>query len=406
MKKIITLLITLTMVLTMTVPTFAADDVAGDADAVEPAELSAAQVKVLKPSGVKAVSYSYTKIKVSWNKIEGVDGYKVYRATSKSGKYTVSKTTTSADTLSYINTGRTTGKTYFYKVRGYKKIGKTTYYTKYSAVTSTYARPNKVSITKVTLGGSDKDRYNRTPKTSWKAVTGATGYEVYRSRVDKESWMKLISTTKTYYTDTSKSFYFIRNYKYKVRAYRTVNGKKVYGYFSTPKEFKPDWTMEELMPELIAYGESIQGRRMQYNPMTEEYEPYNGPRGQYFTMTHSIGSIRDASTLSGYKSVSWGDTEAMKNPTFEAATPENSSWTAGNARYIDPYWSKETVVKELKKLIKGKLESEMRANPLWWEIGTPDEPDWWSGTDEFTLYYRHENFGLENDRGYHFYVMH
>ena len=139
MKKIITLLITLTMVLTMTVPTFAADDVAGDADAVEPAELSAAQVKVLKPSGVKAVSYSYTKIKVSWNKIEGVDGYKVYRATSKSGKYTVSKTTTSADTLSYINTGRTTGKTYFYKVRGYKKIGKTTYYTKYSAVTSTYA---------------------------------------------------------------------------------------------------------------------------------------------------------------------------------------------------------------------------------------------------------------------------
>ena len=61
MKKIITLLITLAMVLTMAVPTFATDDVAGDTDVVKPAQLTAAQVKALKPSGVKAASYSYTK---------------------------------------------------------------------------------------------------------------------------------------------------------------------------------------------------------------------------------------------------------------------------------------------------------------------------------------------------------
>ena len=37
-------------------------------------ELSAAQVKAITPAA-KAASYSYSKIKVTWDKIDGVDGY-------------------------------------------------------------------------------------------------------------------------------------------------------------------------------------------------------------------------------------------------------------------------------------------------------------------------------------------
>ena len=164
MKKIITLLITLTMVLTMAVPAFATDNQAPAESAPTEVKLTSKQVRAITPKNFKATSYSYTKIKTSWDKIDGLDGYKVYRATSKNGKYSLVKTTTSVKTVSYINTVRTTGKTYYYKVRGYKKVGKTTYYTKYSAVTSTYARPNKAVITKVTLGGSDKEGpYDRRP---------------------------------------------------------------------------------------------------------------------------------------------------------------------------------------------------------------------------------------------------
>ncbi len=385
MKKIITLLITLAMVLTMAIPSFAAD-AATDADvdtpvASAPAQLTKAQVKAITPKNVKAASSSYTKIKVTWNKIEGVDGYKVYRATSKSGKYSLVKTTTSANTLSYINTGRTTGKSYYYKVRGYKKIGKTTYYTKYSAVTSTYARPNKAVITKVTLGGSDKEGpYDRTPKTCWNAVSGATGYEVYRTLVGKNKWSKIYTTTKTYYTDKTKSFRTYYNYEYKVRAYRIVSGKKVYGLFSSSKEFEPEWTMEELMPELIAYGESIEGKRMQYNPVTDELEPYTGSEGSTYTMKYE-----DAK-------------EAKK-------TPENSSWSAIFPEYISPYWSKAVVMKDLKECIKAEIESEMNANYLIWEPADEYSEAGWTGTDWFFLYYRKADGGLENRRGYHFYLM-
>ena len=64
MKRFVTMILALTMVLSMSVPAFA-DDVNPDAaEPTAPAELTAAQVKAIKPAA-KAASYSYTKIKVS-----------------------------------------------------------------------------------------------------------------------------------------------------------------------------------------------------------------------------------------------------------------------------------------------------------------------------------------------------
>ena len=264
MKKLVSVLITLAMILTMTVPAFA-DDADG---AAAPAELASTQVKAITPKNVKAASYSYTKIKVTWDKIEGVDGYKVYRATSKNGKYSLVRTTTSANTLSYINTGRTAGKTYYYKVRGYKKIGKTTYHTKYSAVTSAYARPNKASITSIVIPYYEKgtakkitESYGSTKvtryvwnvssannykgfKVSWNKVTGATGYQLYMRQKGKTTW-----TSKGYYTGTSAKINFDmeKEYEFKVRAYRTVGNKKIYGLCSPVKSYEFKWNKDDLI---------------------------------------------------------------------------------------------------------------------------------------------------------------
>ena len=75
-------------------------------------------------------------IKVSWKAMEGVTHYQVYRATSKDGKYT--KLTTTKE-LSYTAKSLSSGKKYFFKVRGYKtyKSGtdiKYTVYTPYSTI--------------------------------------------------------------------------------------------------------------------------------------------------------------------------------------------------------------------------------------------------------------------------------
>jgi uncharacterized repeat protein (TIGR02543 family) len=62
--------------------------------------------------------YSSTSIKVSWSGVTGASGYQVYRATSATGTYSLVYTGTST-ARSWVNTGRTVGSTYYYKVRAY-----------------------------------------------------------------------------------------------------------------------------------------------------------------------------------------------------------------------------------------------------------------------------------------------
>ena len=73
------------------------------------------QVLPGKPS-IQVVAANYNTITVSWKKVEGCDGYRVYRATEKDGKYKSVKTCSSVNTLSYKNSKLETGKTYYYKI--------------------------------------------------------------------------------------------------------------------------------------------------------------------------------------------------------------------------------------------------------------------------------------------------
>lgn len=260
-------------------------------------ELTSSQVKAITPAA-KAASYSYSKIKVTWDKIDGVDGYIVYRATSKNGKFTKAYSTSNPDKLHYINTGRTTGKYYYYKIRGYKKIDGKTVYTKYSPVTATYARPNKVKINEAYgtpdgLGMTTLD---------WGPVAGASRYEcqvnrkkdgkwtgwkryVYGTddRIEKfDTYYSLLASEKKKYPDgyvttlvdgkvktltieedlarsITKTQAWIdivdddSIYKFRVRAYRTVNGKKVYGTWSDEYTLRETLNPDEILAALRQY---------------------------------------------------------------------------------------------------------------------------------------------------------
>ncbi|MEI3502276.1 MAG: hypothetical protein V8Q42_00970 [Anaerovoracaceae bacterium] len=69
----------------------------------------------LQAPTLKAASASYSSVKLTWSKVAGAQGYKVYRYSSKTKKYELVKTITRSDTVSYTNTGRTTGTKYSYK---------------------------------------------------------------------------------------------------------------------------------------------------------------------------------------------------------------------------------------------------------------------------------------------------
>lgn len=64
----------------------------------------------------------------------GAKGYEVYRATSKTGKYTKVKTLSGVASVKFRDTKVSANKTYYYKVRSFMKIGKKTYYSSYSSI--------------------------------------------------------------------------------------------------------------------------------------------------------------------------------------------------------------------------------------------------------------------------------
>ena len=65
-------------------------------------------------------------------------------------------------------------------------------------------------------------------------MSGASGYEIYRSASEDGKYSRIKTVTKgsaKTYTDKSKVSSG-KTYYYKIRAYRKVDGKKVYGAYS------------------------------------------------------------------------------------------------------------------------------------------------------------------------------
>ncbi|MGJ7920824.1 fibronectin type III domain-containing protein [Neobacillus sp. LXY-4] len=184
-------------------------------------------VKDIAPTNVKASSNSYNSVKLTWSAVSGASGYEIYRSTSSTG--TFSKIASTASTA-YINTSVNTGTTYYYKVRAYK-TGTTTKYSKFSSVVS--AKPIPATPSSVKAASSS---YNSI-KTSWAAVAGASGYEVYRATSSTGTYSRIGTTTATSYNNTGLTTN--KSYFYKVRAYRTVGTTKVYSNYSSVVSAKP-----------------------------------------------------------------------------------------------------------------------------------------------------------------------
>lgn len=177
---------------------------------------------------VKAASASYSSIKVSWGAVSGANGYQLYRATSANGSYSLIKTISS--TL-YTNTGLTTGKKYYYKVRAYRKVGSTNVYGGYSSVASAAPALGVANNVKAVRKSSSSIMV------SWGAVGGRTKYEVWRSTSANGKYTCIKTTTSTSYTNTGLKKG--TTYYYKIVAYRTVGSKKIYGGFSAIVSAKP-----------------------------------------------------------------------------------------------------------------------------------------------------------------------
>ncbi|MGI6499950.1 MAG: hypothetical protein ACOX1S_03555 [Anaerostipes sp.] len=189
-----------------------------------------AGVKIPKLSGttVKIPSDTYQSATLSWSAIKGASGYNIYQATSSNGQYKKVKTTTAT---TWKNTGLKTGKKYYYKVLGYQKNNGGTKYSQWS---------NTAGV-KLKLPAPDFKLHPKkgTIKVTWKKVAGASGYVIYRAKSKGGTYKKLKTAkgNKRAYT----SIWLNKKKKYyKMRSYRTVDGKRVYSSYTKVKTMKPN----------------------------------------------------------------------------------------------------------------------------------------------------------------------
>ncbi len=142
-------------------------------------------------------SSTCSTIKVSWKKLSGVSGYQVYYSTSKSGKY---KRLTSTKSTSYTQKKIKLGATRYYKVRAYKKVGKSYVYGAFSPVVSkktAHAASTAWTITKKATCNATGTKTNKCKYCNKK----------YSAVIPKDnSNHKYIRTTKPA-TKTSESYY-------------------------------------------------------------------------------------------------------------------------------------------------------------------------------------------------------
>lgn len=182
-----------------------------------------------KPT-VTASYKNYSTATVKWNRISGASGYTIYRSTSKNGSYKKIATIKKAGTTSYTDSKLTTGKTYYYKVKAYRKVSGKALYSGYSDIASV-----KITLKAPVISSVTANDY-RTLTVKWKKVSGANGYIVYRSTSQNGTYKKIatvksgsILSYKNSGVTTGKKYY------YKIKAYRTVNKKKVTSGYSSAK---------------------------------------------------------------------------------------------------------------------------------------------------------------------------
>lgn len=188
-----------------------------------PINAAAADKKPGKVTISSISSADYNAVKITWKKADYAKKYEVYRATASGGTYKKVKTTTSR---SYTDSGLTTGKKYYYKVRALNGTAKGSYSSVKSATPKLKAiasfKAEKSSLTSIKL--------------TWKKVNGAQKYQIYRSTSKNGEYTLIKTTDSTSYTN--KDLTTKQTYYYKVRAYRVVNDVKKYSAYTSVKSVR------------------------------------------------------------------------------------------------------------------------------------------------------------------------
>ena len=179
------------------------------------------------PKTVVTKLYGYDDVVFSWSKVDEADGYLIYCKKSTSKNYTLLLATTAT---SIKKANLTDGVKYYFKVVPYAKDlnGIKRYNTYKVSSIYTLKRLNAPIVAK----------YSKNyVKIKWNNISGESGYQIARKKYGSRNYYIVKNVSYKYSSTIIKT---TRNttYYYKVRAYKIVDGKKIYGPWSYVKFYK------------------------------------------------------------------------------------------------------------------------------------------------------------------------
>lgn len=190
---------------------------------------SAVSCKAVPPVvKVKVASTGYNSLNVSWEKVNGATGYRIYFKKDNAKNWTTLATFENGSLTSCEHRKLTTGVNYTYTVRAYYKDGSKTIWGDFNQTGVTKKpvtlAPKLVSVTSSTAT-------NVTVK--WETVSGANGYKVMRKADGSKTWSTIGTTDSNRLSYTDKKVSCGVKYHYTVRAYRNVSKKPVLGSYNS-----------------------------------------------------------------------------------------------------------------------------------------------------------------------------
>ncbi len=180
-----------------------------------------------KVTGVKFSSVKTDSLKISWKKASAADKYSIYQYNSKKKKYIKIGETVN---LSYTIPGLSAGTTYRFKIKSVKLAKEKAVSTNTSSVYKMTTKPGKVRDISAKAGKTSITL-------SWGKVNGATDYQVYMYDSEKKKYVR-ITTVEDAVKYKVKGLEAGKKYKFKLRAYKTYNGKNYFGAYSKVYTFK------------------------------------------------------------------------------------------------------------------------------------------------------------------------
>ena len=278
--------------------------------------------KTLQTPSISKLENTSGGIKISWNKVSGAYGYRVYQKTSNGWKR-IKDTTATSYTDSAVSVNQT--KTYTMRcidkngntVSGYNSKG---WSKKYTPVAPTISKLENTS------GGI---------KLSWNKVAGVYGYRLYY-KTSSGGWKRFKDTTATSFTDSGVSPN--RTETYTIRCI-DKNGNTVSGFNSKgwSKKYTPvDPTISKL--ENTSGGiklswnkvAGVYGYRLYYKTSSGGWKRFKDTTATSFTdsgvspnrtETYTIRCIdKNGNTVSGYNSKGWSKKYAPVAPKISKLT--------------------------------------------------------------------------------------